>query len=251
MAFIVEEYGAPDDFNRIAKEILESTKYVDALELTRQGVITHVYPQEGNERAIGFNVLADSASYKEAYKAIAKKELFFAGPLKLQQGGVAVVGRLPIFKDSHFLGFSAVLINLSTLLKAAGIDTDQSHDFAYQLSKINPVTSKEEFFLKDLSSFDMKRSVSIEVPDGEWKLYVMLKDNQHIYHNAIAISFLGILLSSTVGFFAWSFAKQPMKLNRLVKEKILQLASSEKYFRSLIEKSSDAIVLLDVNRKVV
>ena len=251
LAFIVEEYGVPNDFNRIAREILESNKFIDALELTREGVITHVYPMEGNERAIGFNVFTDSVTYKEAYKAIEKKELFFAGPFELTQGGLAVVGRLPIFNNNNFWGFSVVLIKLSTLLKAASIDTLQGNDFAYQLSKVNPSTFKEDFFLKNSSAFNIKRSVSVEVPDGEWKLYVMSKNNQTFFYNAIAFSFLGIVLSSTLGFIAWSLANQPAVLRRLVEEKTLQLASSEKYFRSLIEKSCDAIVLLDSNGKVV
>lgn len=250
LAFIVEEYGFPKDFNRIAKGILESNKYIDALELTRQGVITHVYPVAGNERAIGLNVLADPKLNAEAYKAIEKKELFFAGPFELKQGGVAVVGRLPIFKENEFWGFSVVLIKLATLLKAAGIDTLETNPFAYQLSKVNPRTLKEEFFLNDSHSFNSEQSVSIEVPDGEWKLYVMLKDKGKFFYNVFGFSILGIMLSGTASLFAWHLARQPVKLNRLVEQKTVQLASSEKYFRSLIEKSSDAIVLLDGNGKV-
>ena len=48
----MEEYGVPEDFASTAKEILEANKYIDALELTREGVITHVYPLEGNESAL-------------------------------------------------------------------------------------------------------------------------------------------------------------------------------------------------------
>src|SRR5688500_3367041 len=44
LAFLVEEYGVPKDFASTAKEILEANKYIDALELTSEGVITHVYP---------------------------------------------------------------------------------------------------------------------------------------------------------------------------------------------------------------
>src|SRR5688572_17935451 len=113
LAFLVEEYGVPPDFGSVAKEIIEANKYIDALELTTEGVITHVYPLEGNESAIGYNILNDSATRKEALKALERKELYFAGPLALKQGGEAVVGRLPIFKKDKFLGFSVVLVKLS------------------------------------------------------------------------------------------------------------------------------------------
>src|SRR6188768_1884744 len=171
LAFLVEEYGVPRDFASTAKEILESNKYIDALELTREGVITHVYPLEGNESALGYDILNDPATRKEALKALEKKELYFAGPLTLKQGGQAVVGRLPIFQENNFLGFSAVLVKLSTLLKAAGIDSLQNKNFVYQLSKANPITGKEQFFLPATIPHEKRHVATVEVPDGEWKLY--------------------------------------------------------------------------------
>lgn len=250
LAFIIEEYGVPNDFDRIAREILESNKYIDALELTKGGKITHVFPLEGNEQAIGFDVFTDSNTASEAYKAIDRKELYFAGPLKLKQGGVGIVGRLPIFKDNKFWGFSAVLIKLHTLLQAASIDSLHNTNYAYQLSKVNPVTQTEEFFLTNSGAFNTRQSAYVEVPDGEWKLYVMSREYKS-YYDAIIYSVSGIVLSLIAGFFARSLARQPIKLNKLVQEKTRQLASSEKYFRSLIEKSTDAIVLLDRNGKVL
>src|SRR5688572_15065722 len=53
LAFLVERYGVPQDFDSIAQSILESNQFIDAVELTRKGVITHVYPYENNEEAIG------------------------------------------------------------------------------------------------------------------------------------------------------------------------------------------------------
>lgn len=250
LAFIVENYGVPKDFNSIAKEILNSNKNIDALILIKKGVITHAYPLKSNENVIGFDILSDSSRSKEAYKAIEKRDLFFAGPYELKQGGVAVVGRLPIFIDNNFWGFSTVVIKLSTLLKASGIDTLQNNHFIYQLSKINPNTQKEEFFLPSTTKLDKEQSASIEVPDGEWKLYVMPK-NKNRFFNIIIFSITGFCFSIICGIFAWYLANQPEKLNRLVNEKTLQILAGEKRFRALIEKSSEAIVLLDTTGKVI
>lgn len=249
LAFIIEEYGLPQDFDRVAKDILESHKFIDALQITEGGKITHVYPLEGNEEAINFDVFANSHTASEAYKAIDKKALHFAGPFELRQGGVGVIGRLPIFKDGKFWGFSAVLIKLETLLQAAGIDSVNASDYTYQLSKVNPATLKEEFFLGNSGPLHARQSAHIEVPDGEWKLYVMKKDKN--VNDAIVYSMLGFVLSAMAGFFTQSLVEQPIKLNRLVQEKTRQLATSETYFRSLIEKSTDAIVLFDRSFKVL
>ncbi|MBT1697539.1 PAS domain S-box protein [Fulvivirgaceae bacterium PWU4] len=252
LAFLVKEYGVPEDFDSVGKEIIGSNRNIDVLELTKGGVITHVYPRKGNEAALGYDILKDSLRNEEAYKALEKNALFFAGPFELKQGGMAVVGRLPIFRDRKFFGFSAVIIKLSTLLEAAGLKNTQDGDFHYQLSKINPATKKEEYFLASpLPVADKWNAASIEVPDGQWKLYVVARENGNIHFATASLSVLGLVLAITSGLFVLHLARQPEKLERLVEIKTHALAASEKYFRSLIEKSSDAIVLLDSAGKVI
>lgn len=221
LAFFVREYGVPEDFDGMARQILDSNPYIDALELTKEGIITNVYPLKGNEAAIGYDVLADPERNREAYLAIEKKALYFAGPFELKQGGMAVVGRLPIFVKNKFAGFSVVLIRLSTLLKAAGLDSAQNGDFLYQLSKINPNTQQEEFFLPNTFPESKGHFVSIEVPDGEWKLYGMLKGSDNSLYNVLPFSLMGMLLAVTIGLFSWHLAKRPEELKRLVEEKTL------------------------------
>jgi PAS domain S-box-containing protein len=233
LAFIVEEYGTPTDFDRVAREILGSNPYIDALQLTREGVITHVYPTSGNVDVLGYDVLEDQKTSEEARKAIERKALYFAGPLKFRQGGVGVVGRLPIFKDNEFWGFSAVLIRLETLLAAVGIDTSENVKYVYQLSKIDPGTSAEEYFLSTEESYDLSQAVSVEVPNGEWRLHVMDREVTRTY-DAVIFASLGFLLSLTAGFFAWSLVKQPIELNRLVNEKTLELTVANRQLESII-----------------
>jgi PAS domain S-box-containing protein len=227
LAFIVERYGVPEDFDSIAKDILESNKYIDALELTNEGIITHVYPSAGNEHAIGHDVLADSLRNQEAFKAIKRRELYFAGPFELRQGGVAVVGRLPIFRNNSFVGFSVVLIKFSTLLKAAGIDETLRKNFEYQLSKRNPITGKEEFFLNGPIPSD-HQYVSVEVPDGEWKLFVVPTDTRGLVFYVLPFSFMGLIVSVMAGLFGWHFARQPEKLKKRVKEVTTEMALYQK-----------------------
>lgn len=244
LAFIVENYGVPNDFDRVAKAILSSNKNIDAIQLTEKGVITHVYPMKGNEAVIGYDISADTNTKAEAWKAFIKKDIYFAGPLKLKQGGVAVIGRLPIFRDSVFFGFSAIIIKLPTLLKAAGIDTLDNTNFIYQLSKVNPSTQQEEFFLSNSAQFDKEQSVSIEVPDGAWKLYAMSK-NKNRFYDTIIFSVLGFGLSLMFALFAWYLAKQPEKLNKLVEEKTAQLITIQNSTNTTLNRINDGMISLD------
>jgi PAS domain S-box-containing protein len=250
LAFIVENYGVPQNFDTLAKDILKSNKNIDALELTSKGVITNIYPLIGNEAAIGYNVLADSLTNSQALRALEKRELFFAGPLKYKQGGIGFVGRLPIFREGEFVGFSVVLISLPTFLKGAGIDTLAKGNFIYQISKTNSKTQVEEFFLPSSKFFNKKHSKSIALKGGEWTLYASARENNYII-GAAAISVFGIALSVVFALLAVSKVKQPEILKRLVSEKTRQLAESEKHFRAMIEKSADAIVLFDRDGKTL
>jgi PAS domain S-box-containing protein len=230
LAFIVEQYGVPENFDSVAAVILGSSKYIDALELTRGGVITHVYPLKGNELVIGYNVLEDPVRSPEAFKAIEKKTLFFAGPFELKQGGTAVVGRLPMFRDNTFTGFSVVLIKLPTLLKAAGIDKND-RDFEYQLAKINTVTGQEELFLPATFSVDDAHAATIDVTDGEWKLYVKNKRPSEIFIQVLPFSLLGIFFSITAGLFVWYLMRQPQRLNALVKTRTHQVNTLNRLYQ--------------------
>ncbi len=246
LAFIIEKYGVPQDFDSVAKQLLKANKYIDAVELVQGGTITHVYPLHGNEVLIGYNILLDSARRSGALAAIEKRDFFISGPLNLKQGGAGFVSRIPIFKNNEFWGFSAVLIRLSTLLNAAGIDTSGNHNFSYQLAKVNTTTKKEDFFLTGKTSFKKEYSVPVEIPNGEWKLYI-IPERTITFYAVSLFALLGFILSVTGGLFAWFIVKQPMLLNQLVKEKTLQLQSSEKNYRVTLERIEDAFIALDTN----
>lgn len=248
LAFIVEKYGEPEDFTAIAEEIMNSHQYVDGIQLTRGGVIKYVYPVEENQAALEFDILSDSSKSIEAYKSIKEKKLFFAGPLELKQGGVAVIGRLPIYKEDQFIGFSAVIIKLTTLLRSAGIpESGQSGEFKYQLSKLNPISRQTDFFLPYFDSARQVASATLEIPDGEWILDVSSKTTTSILSSTIIYSILGLMFSIIGGFSISQLASQPERLNKLVQEKTAQLVATENNITIMMSRVSDAFISFDKN----
>ena len=248
LAYLIENHGVPDNFDSIAHGIISHNKYIDALQLTQKGIITHVYPLIGNQAAIGFNILRDSVASIEAFKAIEKRELFYAGPLELKQGGTAIIGRYPIFIDEEFFGFSVVIIKLSTLLQSIGIYKAENHLFNYQLSKSNPLTKEEVFFFGNNTN-PRQATASVNVPDGEWKLYVSMNNNLSYY--TYIFSIIGFLFSGFIGFLIYQLVEQPDSLRKLIEKRTRQLNKSEKYYKALIENSAEAIVLLNEDGKVL
>ena len=242
LGFIVEQYGVPDNFDSVGNALLQSNKFIDAVQLVQGGIITHVVPLTGNEVVIGFNILKDSARNSGALHAIATKKFFWAGPFELKQGGVGIVGRQPLYKANNFWGFSAVIIKLPNFLKTVGIDSTANHGFSYQLSKIN----SDKNFLPEQRLSKTAQTISVKVPDVEWKLMVSKKNKTPIFF-AFTFSLIGFILSLTGGLFAWFMAQQPQRLNKLVEEKTVALLASENNLFNTLERVSDAFVAIDTN----
>lgn len=242
LGFIVEHYGVPDNFDSVGNALLHSNKFIDAVQLVQDSIITHVVPRAGNEVVIGFNILKDSTRNSGALRAIATKKFFWAGPFELKQGGVGIVGRQPLYKANKFWGFSAVIIKLPTFLKIVGIDSTANNGFGYQLSNINT----DRNFLPEQHLSKTAQTVSVNVPDVEWKLVVSKKSKAPTFF-AFTFSLLGLVLSITAGLFAWFMARQPQQLNKLVEEKTVALIASENNLLNTLERVSDAFVAIDTN----
>jgi len=246
LAYIIENYGVPDHFDSVAQQLLSANQYVDVIELVEGGVITHVYPLKGNESVIGFNILTDSARKSGAILTILKKDFFISGPLHLKQGGEGFVCRVPIYINNHFWGFSATVIKMKTLLTAAGIDTGANRRYSYELKKVNHQTGKEEYFLQYKKSFKPRLTVPVQIPNGEWKLYIA--DEQSITFSAVFIfSLLGLVLAVTGGLFAWYIASQPSRLEKLVQEKTYLLQEEEQKYKNTLDRITDGFAALDID----
>ena len=126
------------EFDAVATEMLPYYPGIAALGLSPRVVIRNVVPLAGNEKSIGFNQLGDSAQNKEAILARDTGKLTLAGPLKLAQGGLGVVGRLPIFLGDEdgrgrFWGFSYVTLRFPQALEASRLELLVQRGYAYEL----------------------------------------------------------------------------------------------------------------------
>lgn len=247
LALLIDKNGQINNFDSIAAQVLETGSNIDAVQLVPDGVIKYMYPLQGNEKAIGYNILQDSARNKEAYKAIEQKTMYFGGPFELRQGGIGVVGRLPVYRQNKFWGFSAAVIKMETLYRVAGIDSSGKNGYYFQLSKINPDTKEEEFFMPQHKELSHNHEVSVQVPNGEWKLSVYSAVHRRVSGDIGLLAVLGFLLSVLGSLFAYRIALRPKKLKELVQNRTFELNASENNYRSVIERVSDAFVALDTN----
>ena len=238
LALLVEADGTITGFEDVAPRLIKDYPIIDAVQMVPGGVISKVYPLEGNHNVLEYNILEDPAVNQEALRALQEKEMYFAGPLELRQGGLAVIGRLPVFNQNEFWGFTAVIIKMESLLKAAGLEKLGGNKYDFQFSKVNFKNGKETYFLPPLSAVSVYYSEKIDFPDGDWKVYIALKNPKDNFHSLLPIGFFMLLLAGWLGWAMTNLLRQPEKLQALVKSQAGELSLSELKFRTIFNQAA-------------
>ncbi|HCS20606.1 MAG TPA: hypothetical protein DIW47_08600 [Bacteroidetes bacterium] len=245
LGYLVENEGFPENFDKVAKILLAGTRFIDAIQLLDSGTITHVYPLKGNEAVLGYNILADPSRNKEALIAIEKGELYFAGPFELKQGGMGIIGRLPLYREGRFIGFSAVLINLNTFIESTGISDYLSGMYRYQLLKTDVNTGREEQYFPG-EKIEMNEECSVVyLNEGNWKLCIQNRA-QLGWYEVRWLSILGLLLAILGGLISYRLARQPNKLRLLVDEKRQELVRERQKFKDSFSHSAFGKALIHI-----
>lgn len=245
IALTLDNEGNAHNFEEISSEILAANPTIQVLELVQKGKITHVYPEKGNEAALGLDLFA-SNQYNSiaAQKAIVLRKMHFQGPFKLVQGNMGVVGRLPLYRDKKFWGFSAVVINLDSLLKAAGIANRQGF-YEYQFSRKNMVTGIEEFFINGEFQ-DVEGTYGVKtIEDGDWKIY--LTDTRSIYsdYQLVYLVVFGLLISILCGFLLLRVLRKQLQLYSFLNKQRQELLAAEGKYKIIFDNAAIGIGRID------
>ncbi len=245
LAMTINDKGEVRNFESVAAELVNSYSSVDAVQLVPDGIIRDVFPLDENKSVIGYNVLEDPLRNKEAYKAIELRKMFFAGPFPLRQGGIGIVGRLPVFINQEFWGFSAVIIHLNTLLKNAGIDTSNQSGYLFSFSKINPDTQKEEFFLDQIDNSYSDEIISLHLQEGEWSLRILPSPSRSSSYGIFALAAFSVLLSLVSSLFVTRLLQKPAALHQLVESTSEELQKSTQRSDAILKAFPDMMFIVD------
>lgn len=123
------ETGLVDrEFDNIAATLRGNSAAIRAVQLVHDGVITHMFPLEGNESAFGHNLLDDPrpAVAVGVRRAYGSDFITIEGPLELKQGGMAVIARLPVRDKRGIWGLAAIVVDLPELFIEAGLTEEDS-----------------------------------------------------------------------------------------------------------------------------
>lgn len=251
LALTINDNGIPSDFENISQKLIETNPNIDILQLLPNGVVKYIQPLEGNEKALNINILEYPLTKIEALAALKSKKMYFSGPIELRQGGIGFIGRLPVFKQNRFWGFSAIIIRLDKMVKASGIENFDTSKYYFQFSKVNPKTGKKEFFLPNSSDFSDKDFQEIDILDGNWKVYIIHKNENTILHELFPLAIFVFLFSMLFGFFIGFIFKKPSELQEVVNFQEDKIFNSEIEFNTIFEQASVGITHINEEGKYI
>jgi PAS domain S-box-containing protein len=250
LAIIYKQYGVSANFDSVASQIIQASRYAEALQITENGVVKNAYPDKGYKGTIGTNVNSDPLRQAEEKRAIERKEIYFAGPRRLRFGDTGILGKLPIIVGDKVVAVGTVLTRLPAIKKALELSGAEKGKFAYQLLK-HQDKLVSIFPLSDINPAANSQYVDVDIPEGDWTLRTYYGNNSAGSTFPFEMSALGLLFSFIAALLAYRKAREPYMLKKIIDEKTAELAKSERYFRTLIETSSDAVILCTANGKVL
>ena len=166
--------GKINDFPRLAKNM--HADYIQSIQLAPAGVVTEIYPAEGNEEGLGDLIDRKDARGISCRYARDNDVIITQGPFELRQGGSGIAVRNPVYLEQAngqktFWGFTIVILRVPELFaNAMAALSELGYD--YRLSKtVSPTDPRfKEVYSSGATLFDNAPAYTFEVGDSKWHL---------------------------------------------------------------------------------
>lgn len=179
-AVTTEPYMGEQRFSELASRLFSEESQLRNIAGAPDLVISLMYPMAGNEAAIGLDYRKSDQQRAAAFRARDERKPILAGPVDLQQGGRAFVGRFPVFVKSagntdRFWGIVSAVVDVQRLYQASGLlDKDLGIDLAL-IGKDALGAKGAQFFGDEQVVKSNPVTADVLVPSGSWRIAAIPK----------------------------------------------------------------------------
>ena len=136
--------------------------------------LQHIVPLAGNEAALGLYYPDNAQQWPAVERTIRERRAFLAGPVRLLQGGEALIYRSPVFIDDHYWGLISTVINTDSLFATLlPLTADDGLRLAVR-GRDTRGTDGEVFFGDPALFADGSPLMEISIPGGSWQMAMNL-----------------------------------------------------------------------------
>lgn len=172
---LINGNGQIINFSKVAENLMSYS--IQSVQLAPNGVVTDIYPEEGNE-AGKIDLLKDSKRGEISNYAKDHNITIIQGPIKLKQGGSGLVVRNPIYLEDkngqeYFWEFTIAVLRVPEIFEDS-TNALSKFKYNYRLSREASVLDKK-YVEVDANCDKMIRPVTYDLTVGKekWKLQIM------------------------------------------------------------------------------
>ena len=217
MKRIVEkEYDIDNEqFDKLAELMQEDEDVIEARELAEDGVVSRIYPMEGNEAAMGLDMLQNPERKKEARLARRSGEYTIAGPYELVQGGTGALLLDPAYitnqnGEEKFWGFSILVMNWDNFIQEVELEKLEEAGYGYQIWKKDLYTG-EKIVIDESENSNLNNSLEVacSVPNDTWYFEIVPENgwitvSQKVFGVIISIA---LAVMASVGYWQYKMRR--------------------------------------------
>ena len=200
-------------FSELAEKIPNEDGVIKAFELAPEGIVTDIYPKQGNEGAFGLDMLQEHERKKDAILAKKSGKYTLGGPYQLKQGGTGALLFNPVYQDNNseqgeFWGFVILVIDWDRFIGEINLDYLSDADFCYRIWTYDRDSSDRIILAESQGDMpDNILTVECTVPNNTWYFDIIPSRGwipRSYWIMCIAISYIFSLLIATVFYLTSS-----------------------------------------------
>ena len=160
-------------FATLSRLMQDEDDIIKVHEIAKDGIVSQIYPMEGNEDVIGLNMIENPERKKEARLARDSGEYTIAGPFELVQGGNGVLLFDPVYRTDDkgckkFWGFSILVMDWQKFIKKMELDQLEDAGYHYQIWKKG--TDDEKIVIAQCDNLQETDTLEVActVPNDTW-----------------------------------------------------------------------------------
>jgi PAS domain S-box-containing protein len=214
----------------------ERAQHIRNIGIAPDNKITHVYPLVGNEAALGLYYPDNKEQWPAVQTVIANRRPMLAGPINLQQGGLGLIYRIPVFlNDETYWGLVSTVLNFDVIYNSI-------HTRAQQLGIKIAVKDRDQSGQILFGDEDViaNNELNLSIPGRNWQI-VSSQDESDSPSLINTIRVGGWLITLAISLLFNSFLRSLAQQNQTLRE----LNDSKYRFSQAFKSAPQGIALIN------
>lgn len=188
-------------FSELAEMLPNEAGVVKAFELAPDGVITDIFPKQGNEQAFGMNMLTEHERSGDAKRAKETGKYTLGGPYQLKQGGTGALLFHPVYQNNiigndTFGGFVIIVIDWDKFIDEIGMERLSEASYCYEIWT-NDENTDDRIVLTQNQEHMPENSLTVEckIPNYTWYVDIVPKEGWISIYQRIAVIVSALIIA--------------------------------------------------------